>query len=109
MGARQIRFQVAATGYVHLFSSMQVAVAKMVQGHGRLNETFEKISSRATGLRPKLLPHFVGLEKLTLVEVLNALQIARIVRLSLARHQQDSLVLGPTPRPKPDKALGEWA
>ena len=51
----------------------------LVQAHGHLNQSLIKPSRRPLRIRPQLFPNLVRLEKIALVEVLDAFQIARIV------------------------------
>src|SRR5262245_20981295 len=66
----QVRLQVAAAAEVQLLGPADVAVAKVMQTDGDLNQSLVKLARGATIIGPQFFPNFMGLEEVALVEVL---------------------------------------
>src|SRR5262245_19226621 len=74
-----IIFQIAAATEVQFLRAANVAVAKVVQADGDLNQPLIEPPRGSLRVGPQLFPHFVRLVKVALIEVLNPIQIARII------------------------------
>lgn len=72
-------FQIAAAAMVEFFRAADVAIAEMMQADGDLNQALIEAAWRSLSIGPEFFPNFVGLEKITLVKVFDALQVTWIV------------------------------
>ena len=79
MELRSVFVEVGAAADIQLAGPADVAVAKVVQGYGRLNQPLIESPSRDEFFGPERFPDLVALEEVTDVEMLNALEVERIV------------------------------
>ena len=75
---RPIGFQVFCRTVIQFLRPANVAVAKMVQTNGNLNQPLIKLPRRPLILLPQFFPDLVRLEEFALVEILRALDVPRV-------------------------------
>ncbi len=78
--------QVVAARYVDFLCSTEVAVRKMLQGDGDLDDALVKLAIFSPILGPEIFPDFVRLEKLAVVEKLDSLQVERVIGYGFVGH-----------------------
>jgi hypothetical protein len=76
--------EVTATTVVELLSAACIPVSEMMQANCRLDQSLVESPRGTDVFLPKLLPHFVGLKKLALIEEPNSFQVTWVVSVSHA-------------------------
>ena len=82
----QVLLKVLAARYVDFLCSAEVAVRKMLESYSDLNDTLVKRAVFAPVLGPEILPDFVRLEELAVVEKLDSLQVERVIGYGFVGH-----------------------
>src|SRR5262249_10150455 len=72
-------FHVRPARVIQLHRTAEIAVAEMAQSDGRLDQPLIELSLQVVRLCPQVLPDFVGLEEVAVIEQQDARQIAGIV------------------------------
>lgn len=74
-----VLLQVGAATAIQFSCAERIAVAKMMQADGNLDQPLIETAVGVLAIQPKLLPHLVRLEEFAGVESAEAFQIPRIV------------------------------
>jgi hypothetical protein len=74
-----VGFEIAVNAFVEFAGTADVAIAKMIEGYGSLDETLIKLSGRPAVFRPEFLPDLMTLVIVALVEFLDSLKIEGLV------------------------------
>ena len=74
-----IIYEIATATVVQFLSTTEIAIAEVVQADSNLNQTLVKASRCALLIGPKILPNLMRLKEIAGVEVVDPLQIARVV------------------------------
>lgn len=89
---RPIGSQVSDATVIEFPRAVNVAVAKMMQADGNLDQPLVKLSQGSLVIFPEIFPVFVRFKKVSLVEVTYSSEKARVVKVVAQRQNPFSLV-----------------
>jgi len=75
----QIVLQVFATTVIELLRAARIAIAKMVQANGDLNQPLKELARGPLVVGPEFLPNVMRLEELALIKKTDPRKIAGVV------------------------------
>ena len=74
-----VRIQIVSTTNVEFSRTSYVAVAKMVQTNGDLNQPLIEFAGRPAIIGPQFLPHVVGFIEFAVIKIFHSLEIPRLI------------------------------
>lgn len=89
---RSVRSQVSDATVIEFPRAVNVAVAKMMQANGHLDQPLVKLSHGSLVIFPEIFPGFVRFKEISLVEVADSSEKARVVKVVTQRQNPFSLV-----------------
>ena len=89
---RSVRSQVSDATVIEFPRAVNVAVAKMMQADGHLDQPLVKLSHGSLVIFPEIFPGFVRFKEISLVEVADSSEKTRVVKVVAQRQHPLRLV-----------------
>lgn len=89
---RSVRSQVSDATVIEFPRAVNVAVAKMMQANGHLDQPLVKLSHGSLVIFPEIFPGFVRFKEISLVEVADSSEKTRVVKVVAQRQHPLRLV-----------------
>jgi hypothetical protein len=83
-----VGLEVAMHAAMQFSGAADVAISKMVERHGRLDQPLVELPRCAAVFRPEFLPNLVAFVIIALVELLDAREVQGLVVVGIRRHPQ---------------------